>query len=424
MSIQAHTQNDKMVKRRRNINARDSYPAANVVSKFGLESAFVGQTVRSSRKVNKINEALRSGEVWVKSGLDTLEYITKCAQDDIRIQDSVLIDAIDRYGRTLRTSELYDYSEIINYFLEVVEYRFSVEVDAFRTLLPKHSKYATNKFVSILFESTNITQITLSLSDSFSSTFLKLDLLPIELAQSCYSMIMILSRNLGIEIVEYEVGNSWVHQELKETDGVSTELVNRVVATLEATSCDSLDEYKKELDDKQLSEVTFLCGIFNEFHGEVDEVPELLSHLESYAVAQEAEDTAESLYLPYLDSAETLAWFLTTISKEVRSEYQDIFTWLSDACDILLTIKPDDYLASRFECYDEGPLLASSQIQLTSCQMLPDVYNELYQNKMNISSGDTVLDWSDAEAREGALSLLPYLVIFNQLPNQLGVQHD
>ncbi|MEI8651093.1 hypothetical protein P4S73_29510 [Paraglaciecola sp. Hal342] len=171
MSIQAHTKNNQMVKRRRNISARDSYPAANVVSKFGLESAFVGQTVRSSRKVNKINEALRSSEVWVKGGLDTLEYITKCAQNDIRIQDSVLIDAIDRYGRTLRTSEVYDYSEIIDYFLEVVEYRFSVEVDAFSTLLPKHSKYATKKFGSILFESKNRTEINLSLSDTFSSTF-------------------------------------------------------------------------------------------------------------------------------------------------------------------------------------------------------------------------------------------------------------
>lgn len=423
MSIQAHTQNDKMVKRRRNINARDSYPAANVVSKFGLESAFVGQTIRSCTKVSRINEVLRSGEKWLKSGLNTLEYITQCAQDDIRIQDSVLIDAIDRYGRALRTSEPYDHSEIIDYFLEVVEYRFSVEIDAFSTLLPKHSNYATKNFGSILFDSTHEAQIQLSLADSFSSTFLKLDLLPLMLAQSCYSMIMILCRNLGIEIVEYEVGNSWVHQELKETDGVTTELVNRVVETLEAACFDSLDEFKKELDDKQLSEVNFLCGIFNEFYGEVGDVPELLSLLESYAVAQQAEDTAESFHLPYLDDAETLAWFLTTISIEVRSEYQDISTWLSDACDILLTIKPIDYLTSRFEHSDEGPLLASSQIQLTSCHMLPHVYNDHYQDKMNNSSGDTVLDWSDAGAKEGALSLLPYLVIFNQLPNQLRIQH-
>lgn len=396
-----------------------AFPAINVTSDLALKKAFEGVSSPLAPAITKINGSLLGVNSFNRQSLSNIERLIEQVIAEPLVPESVVYFELERYKQALTNAKRYAPTELENQLLFAIGQRFDNEVKRLSNIQPYFIKSFEKVYGDIELNYQSGECLFFNSNLAYEAVFLALDKVPEPLAAAVNALIMILCRNLNFGIVDYEVSHTWIIQELKEIDGVTVPLVTNVLTLINEFIGDSLDDFKISLDEEDCKSVEFLEGILREFDGETNSLDEFMGTLNHYLVSEEAEIFLDGINHSYLHDPSSIAWFLTTLTDEVRCSYPKTIEWLEESCELLMLCDPSDYLHQSFDTCDESPLFATTMIQLTSSEDVTGYFDEVYQSMMGSDSGVTPINWGDEMQRDSLLSLCPYLAIFDSIPSEI-----
>jgi hypothetical protein len=404
---------------------RTSTPTINVISELGLECAFQNTPVPQNDIVNDLNDRLKNAAGVSSYSIDEVLNAVKRAQS-INVDPKLIANEINRLNQAVSCKKHYN-PELLN--LHITE-KLQTSIQKFEQYIKKYNPYFADYIDSEyarLDTSDNYNSLHIFFSDNWYCNAFDLTDLPPPLLEAIIAMVNLLRRNLGFSLVDDEIlDNEPFLYELSISDAITTDHIKELVGKMEFGAETTISELIETMSDAQQKLLTVIIDTFESFVGSViswdsdSSFDEIHNTLLTYLVVKEHSLLFARHDNYCLNTPEHLAWFLTGLSPDIRSNYPSVIEWLESSCHLCFTTSPLDNLAVGVSD-ESGEALGNTHIQLFEDIAISEAYEPVLQYSMETGWDGTA--WPCNEPLRYLFSLISYSAIFNKMIS-LGFNHD